>query len=255
MPQAPRIIEHPSKHWSSRGGSAILAIVGHGTGGSDSLDYLTENARKVSIPYLIARDGTIYHMVSDDRAANHAGAATSTLIVGGKTYKGGRVNQVTTGFELESLQEDKPSDYTEQQLLSMGWLINDMRRRLGALPLVRHGTLDPTRRSDPVGLSVSSMEKWAAKAALHFAPSDPLRAKELPGIGHAVYCSEATAAFYVGHGGLSFFGYPVSDERETVGEDEQPCTILPCERAVIKTKLTEPAHQALLKEIFSKGWA
>lgn len=170
MPQPPRIIEHPSNHWSSRGGSAILAIVGHGTGGSNSLAYLTQNPRSVSIPYLIARDGTIYHMVSDDRAANHAGAATSTLVVKGQTYKGGRVNQVTTGFELESLQRNKPDDYTEPQLLSMGWLINDMRRRHGPIPLVRHGTLDPTRRTDPVGLSVSAMEEWAVKAAAHFSP-------------------------------------------------------------------------------------
>src|SRR6185503_13373150 len=95
MPLSPRIIEHPSKHWSDRAGLAILAIVAHGTVGTDSLAYLTENARKVSIPYLVARDGTIYHMVPDNLAANHAGAPTSTLDVGGKVYKGGRVNQVT----------------------------------------------------------------------------------------------------------------------------------------------------------------
>jgi hypothetical protein len=170
MPQPPRIIEHLSKHWSSRGGATILAIVAHGTGGANSLAYLTQNPRSVSIPYLIARDGTIYHMVPDARAAHHAGADTSTLILRGQTYKGGRVNQVTTGFELESMQKGKPDDYTEAQLLSMGWLINDIRAHHGLLPIVRHGTLDPTRRSDPVGLSVSDMEEWAVKAALHFSP-------------------------------------------------------------------------------------
>jgi hypothetical protein len=171
MPQVPTIIEHASAHWSDRAGEVIRAIVAHGTVGTNSLAYLTKNARKVSIPYLIARDGTIYHMVADDKAANHAGAATSKLTVGGVVYRGGEVNRVTTGFELESLQQGTPDDYTEPQLLSMGWLLNDIRRRHGALPLFRHATLDPSRRSDPVGLSVTQMEAWAAKAAVYFAPS------------------------------------------------------------------------------------
>ena len=256
----PKVIEHPSTHWSDRQGESIRAIVGHGTAGTDSLAYLTKNPRKVSIPYLIARDGTIYHMVPDSRAANHAGAATSTLLVGNKAYKGGEVNRVTTGFELESLQEGKPTDYTMAQLLSMGWLINDMRRKHGAIPVVRHATLDPTRRSDPVGLTVAMMESWADRAAHPGVPDtptipDPPKQAQLPGVNGLVFsCSAVVAGFYMSRGGPGLFGLLTANEAHKTDARGQLCTITPTERVIIKNAPDTVPHLALRDEITKQRW-
>jgi hypothetical protein len=169
---------YPARWQSSRDGRAPLAIVAHGTGGTDSRAYLKRGGdladgsdRKVSIQVLIQKDGTIYRMVADEQAAHHAGGIvlpdgtiSSALTLAGQTYRGHRINQVTLGFELENLQNGK-DPYTDAQLWSMGWQIARWRSRYGALPLVRHATLDPKRRRDPYGLTVATMELWATRAA------------------------------------------------------------------------------------------
>lgn len=171
MPFPPTIEQLPYNWSTDRAGQQVVAIVAHGTGGSDSRAYLSRGGdkpdgsdRKVSIHCLIRKDGTIYRYVPDERGANHAGAASSVLALPGKTYRGGAVNRATLGFELENWQNGL-DPYPAMQLLAMGWLITDWRRRHGLLPLVRHGDLDPTRRRDPYQLTVATMEQWAEKAA------------------------------------------------------------------------------------------
>lgn len=164
----PRIDTSYTANWhTSRDGLAIAAVVAHGTGGYDNdagRRYLQRGGekadgsdRKVSIHCYISKKGVIYRMVPDDKGANHAGAASAVLKVGTKTYRAGKINQVTLGFELANLQ-DGVDPYTEAQLNAMGWLIADWRRLHGPLPLYRHAEIDPTRRSDPVRLSVAAME-------------------------------------------------------------------------------------------------
>lgn len=143
-------------------------MVIHGTVGTNSLGWLTKNPRSVSAHYLIPKDGdVIYRMVDEARGANHAGAATSRFHLNGQTYTGGRVNRATIGIELESLQTGR-NDYTDAQLLAMGWLINDVRDRHGPIPLLRHAGLDPTRKRDPINLPHDQLEKWANAAVLVF---------------------------------------------------------------------------------------
>lgn len=161
--------------WSSRDNQPIQAIVAHGTQGTDSRAYLARGGdrpdgsdRKVSIHALIRKDGTIYDMLPADLAAHHAGSAVWRHFRPGQI----NVNQVTLGFELENRQ-DGHDPYTDPQLYSMGWLINRWRAQLGALPLLRHGDIDPSRRKDPVGLSVADMERWCLLAAQKQAGSDP----------------------------------------------------------------------------------
>lgn len=178
--QTPHIIPLKANWSSSRSGAPIVAIVAHGTVGRNSVDYLRRGGdspdgsdRKVSIHALIGKAGQIWTYIDDSRAAHHAGF--STLRLSGQTYCSGcryNVNHVTLGFELENLQDGR-DPYTDAQLLSMGWLINKWRKQHGNVPVVRHGDIDPTRRRDPVGLSVAQIEAWVTKAAGHTPPDPP----------------------------------------------------------------------------------
>jgi hypothetical protein len=164
----PNVINLPADFWTDRKGQAIVAIVAHGTGGGlkSSLTSLQHgDGRGVSIHVLIAKNGDIYRLVSDEHGANHAGAASSTFTLHGITYTAGGVNRATLGFELESLQDGRDA-YTDAQLMAMGWQIDQWRARYGPLPILRHAELDPTRRRDPLNLSMNDMELWAAKAAV-----------------------------------------------------------------------------------------
>ena len=170
MPTPPINYDYPARWQSSRDGAPIVAIIAHGTGGTDSRKYLQRGGdlpdgsdKKVSIHVLIQKDGTIYRQVDDARTANHAGGVlvggvfSSVLTVAGQTYRGQQVNRHTLGFELENLQNGK-DPYTDAQLWSMGWQIARWRARYGQLPLFRHATVDPTRRRDPYNLTVATME-------------------------------------------------------------------------------------------------
>lgn len=174
MPWPPPVSrDYYPANWSvSRNGQPIVAIVAHGTVGTDSRAYLKRGGdapdgsdRQVSIHVLIDRQGVIYRMVDDARGANHAGFGTMP-----KGMPQVNPNLVTLGFELESLQRGTPDDYTEPQLLSMGYMVNAWRAAYGPLPILRHADIDPTRRKDPVGLSVAQIEQWCVKAAQMSAP-------------------------------------------------------------------------------------
>lgn len=177
MPIPLTTYDYPARWQSSRDGAPIVAIIAHGTGGTDSRKYLQRGGdlpdgsdKKVSIHALIQKDGTIERMVDDARTANHAGGVliggvfSSVLTVAGQTYRGAQVNRHTLGFELENLQNGK-DPYTDAQLWAMGWQIARWRARYGQLPLFRHAAVDPGRRRDPYGLTVATMEHWAARAA------------------------------------------------------------------------------------------
>ena len=170
--------DYPARWHSSRDGADIVALIAHGTGGTDSRHYLQRGGdlpdgsdRKVSIHSLVQKDGTIYRMVPDERVANHAGGVlkngvySSVLTIGGRTFRGAQVNRHTLGLELENLQNGT-DPYPEAQLLAMGWQFYRWRQRWGAaLPIVRHAIVDKGRRTDTVGLTVATMELWVARAA------------------------------------------------------------------------------------------
>lgn len=160
--EQPRIVNLPAEYSVDRHGALVVAIIAHGTAGTDSREYLrTGGGRGVSIHVLIQRDGTIYRMVPDERGANHAGAPTSSFMLNGKAYAGAAVNAVTLSFELENRQDGREL-YTREQLAAMGWQITQWRQKYGMLPILRHAELDPTRRRDPYQLPTSEMERWAA---------------------------------------------------------------------------------------------
>lgn len=170
--------DYPARWHSPRGGARPLAIIAHGTVGVDSRRYLQRGGdradgsdRQVSIHVLIQKDGTIYRMVRDEDAAHHAGGIrrpdgtlSSRMSINGTVYRGHAVNTHSLGFELENLQNLK-DPYPDAQLLALGWQINQWRQRWGPIPVIRHATIDPGRRTDTVGLSVAQIELWAVRAA------------------------------------------------------------------------------------------
>ncbi len=213
---------YPAAWQSPRDGATPLAIVVHGTGGTDSRRYLqTGGDRKVSIHILIDKAGTIYRMVDDERVANHAGGVllangtfSSRLTIGATTYRGAQVNRRTLGIELENLQTGT-DPYPDVQLLAMGWQINAWRQRYGALPVTRHATIDPGRRSDPVGLTVATIELWATRAA---AAAQPRHYRVKAGAGANVRAgrSTSTKVLTVLGPGDPWAGYVTPGERVSV---------------------------------------
>jgi N-acetylmuramoyl-L-alanine amidase len=169
----PTVEQLKADHWTDRAGQKPVAIVVHGTGGTDSRGTLQHgDGRGVSIHALITKTGLIYEMVPDTRGANHAGAPTSSFTLNGRTYTGGQVNKATLGVELENLQDGR-DPYPAAQLGALGWWIAQKRAAHGLIPLLRHAELDPTRRRDPYQLSTQTMEYWAAKY-MSSPPPDPI---------------------------------------------------------------------------------
>jgi len=176
----------PANWYSEREGQPIVAIIAHGTVGTDSRAYLKRGGnlpdgsdRKVSVHVLIDKAGTIYRYVDEKYAANHAGFGT--LRLNGKVYSpnGVNLNQVTLSYELENLQNGK-DPYPDAQLWAMGWQIVVWRRLFGPLPLYRHADVDPARRSDTVGLTVAKMNAWATRVEAQSTPHGRYLIKGLP---------------------------------------------------------------------------
>ena len=168
MAYPPKIEQLSYNWWTERGGQAIVAIIAHGTVGTDSRAYLSRGGdlpdgsdKKVSIHALIQKTGDpIYRYVPDERGANHAGYGTMPA-----PWTAINPNKCTLGFELENLQNGS-DPYPDAQLLAMGWLINQWRAKWGPLPIYRHTDIDPPpRKYDTVNLTVAQIEEWAARAA------------------------------------------------------------------------------------------
>ena len=247
MAEPPRVEQLPYNWSTPRGTHAIEAIIAHGTVGTDSRAYLSDGGpRRVSIHALIQKPGNpIYRYVPDNIGANHAGFGTMP-----HGFSQVNPNLITLGFELENLQDGK-DPYTDSQLLAMGWWVNDARAKHGPLPILRHADIDPTRRSDTVGLTVAQIEAWAVRARAYFA--DPLRARTLPGVPGmpAVYCSIAAASFYAVRGGLRYNGYP---RRDMFHDASLNANVLVCERVIIKESAQFGVEQALLSEAVREDW-
>ena len=226
--QPPINHDHPARWQSSRDGADIVAMIAHGTGGTDSRRYLQRGGdlpdgsdRKVSIHVLAQKDGTLYRMVPDERTANHAGGIlkngvfSSILTVNGRTFRGSQVNLHTLGLELENLQ-DGLDPYPEAQLLAMGWQFHRWRQRWGlALPIVRHATVDKGRRTDTVGLTVATMELWVARAAAG-AESKRYKVKVASGANVRQGKTQAAAVVRILERGQAWEGYETPGQQITV---------------------------------------
>lgn len=203
---SPKIEQRAYNWWTDRAGLSILVIVIHGTQGTDSRKYLSRGGdlpdgsdRKVSIHCLGNKDGSICRYVPDNRAANHAGAETAKLTIGGKVYRAGQVNRISLGYELENLQNGK-DPYPDAQLLAMGWQIAEWRQEHGNLPIFRHAVIDPGRRSDPVGLNIAQIEGWVQQALVQMRHVTRVKVGPMGAVAQQDYRAEGEAARYYAPG-------------------------------------------------------
>lgn len=92
-------------------------------------------------------------------------------------------------------------------------------------------------------------------AAWRALPTDPLKARQIPG-AHGAYfwCGTGFYDYYHQQGGFAEFGYPLADEQRVRGQDGRDGTMMPCERAVMKYVEGDGAHLALLSEAKALGW-
>lgn len=142
---APEIKEHAAKNFGDRRGNAINSIVLHHTAGTNSLGWLTDSPKKVSIHRLITKSGLIYRMVPDNNSANHVGFSN----LGRYVPQIRSPNLCTLGIEIENLGNGK-DPYTAEQYNSVGWQIADWWRIHGShLPVITHAIIDTQGKNDP----------------------------------------------------------------------------------------------------------
>lgn len=161
----------PAKSYSSRGSTKAQYVIVHSTdtpaGGTPEATarYLADNDRQVSIHEFVAPK-TVYIMVPDDKAAHHAGYGRLP-----NGISGGAVNAASWGIEIYQLhgQECDPA-LVERAAVRTA----DACRRLG-IPwdkVLAHREIDPSRRSDPVGVNMPAFRGRVAEL-LGVVPSVP----------------------------------------------------------------------------------
>lgn len=134
-----------ARHITDGGMNLPTMIVIHATAGTDSLEWLTTDARSnVSVHRLIDRGGRIYKLADDLTRCNHVGLASQCFI----PYKSkGNLNTRSLGIELEN-RNDGIQQYTEEQYAACADQCVEWWGRFGYLPIVAHGWLT-TQKSDP----------------------------------------------------------------------------------------------------------
>lgn len=148
----PLVIEQrPSPNFNSRGTAQIRVIVIHATAGTDSLAHLRNPApggkpeRAVSAHDLIAKDGTIFHLVDYDKRAWHAGKSAIPGLPGDP-------GSLSIGIELENMNDGR-DPYPAPQLAAAVELVRGLVAEFN-IPrqyVVRHAdiALPRGRKTDP----------------------------------------------------------------------------------------------------------
>jgi N-acetylmuramoyl-L-alanine amidase len=101
----------------------------------------TQNRQgRVSAHYLIANNGKLYQLVSDDQRAWHAGVGSWQGITD--------INSVSIGIELDN---NGSEPFEERQILSLIHLLDDLctRFNIPRTAIIGHADLAPTRKVDP----------------------------------------------------------------------------------------------------------
>lgn len=112
---------------------------------ADSIDILCDPERKVSAHYLIDYDGTVYHMVADEKRAWHAGVSTWQGI--------DNVNDYSVGIEIQnkgaSVTPAEP--YTSYQMDTLVKLLKHLTHLYCIKPsnIIGHSDVAPDRKIDP----------------------------------------------------------------------------------------------------------
>jgi len=130
----------PSPNLDDRRPSMVVIHYTSNDTAAHSLNTLTSPERRVSAHYLIARDGTLYQLVPENRRAWHAG----------QSYWAGLtdVNSASIGIELDNNGQEP---YPEAQLKTLESLLQDLRARyrIQSENVVGHSDVSPGRKIDP----------------------------------------------------------------------------------------------------------
>lgn len=180
-----QVVNKPSNHWSERGGQPTRYGVVHSTvtprNGSfeSTATFLKQNTRGVSIHELVGSN-KVYVMVPDAKAAHHC-ESDSVRLPGGEPSI--FANELTWG--IEGCQVDgSPMAPDVQENLFQRVLLAAHRLNIPSHRWVGHGEIDPTRRSDPVGIDmVQFRTRLAQELGETPQPQDPDYTKQDAGTG------------------------------------------------------------------------
>ncbi len=190
------LVGHPTgKHGPRKGNPPIDMLVLHYTGLptlTDSLEALADGPKEVSSHYLIDIDGTIYHLVPEDRRAWHAGLSY---------WRGERdINSRSIGIELQH-PDGNAGPYPEAQIASLIPLCQAILKRHPISPrnVVGHSDIAPDRKEDP-GTYFPWKRLAEAGIGIWPEPSDGMDetirvSKVLHAIGYDPDADEVMAAF------------------------------------------------------------
>lgn len=263
--------EYPSGHgYGLRDGAPTSAVIHSTNNRNKDTPFASEakflfTAANVSSHFLVGKDGRIVQFLDPARyEAWHAGGRQKN---GTWTAKPDFANPRSIGIELHHSVGD--GAYPTAQIDALTWLVRELMARFHIPPTLidthRAIALPARRKSDPNDWPDLAFYRWRAQLdATPPAPAppetpampDPLRAERLPGAGGTtIACSKEIAHFYSTAGGFFEFGFPLRDEFQSIGLNNQLCGILVCERVVIKRPYgSEPVHLALRSEAEAKGW-
>lgn len=131
-----RLVEHPSPNHKTRlPGVRVDTVLLHHTASGpkdNSVSWLCNPTSGVSAHYVVDRNGTVYFLVAEERAALHAGICRFPW----EPEVGYDFNHRSVGIEVVN-QGDGKEPFTEAQYRALGELVPDVVRRLGGEALVR----------------------------------------------------------------------------------------------------------------------
>lgn len=136
------ITDHPSSNFGGRL-AGIDLIVLHYTAmesADAALERLCDPEAEVSAHYLIAKDGTLYRLVDEDKRAWHAGE--------GRWAGRHDINSRSIGIELDN---DGTAPFEEALMTTLEALLADLLERHALPPkaVVGHSDVAPDRKQDP----------------------------------------------------------------------------------------------------------
>ena len=136
------MIWHPSPNFGERrDGLTPSLVVIHYTameGAEAARDWLCNPDAEVSAHYVIARDGTCWHLVEEAMRAWHAGA--------GSWAGQGDVNSRSIGIELCNTGFEP---FGAPQMAALEELLQSIRARWGIREVIGHSDMAPGRKIDP----------------------------------------------------------------------------------------------------------
>jgi hypothetical protein len=168
-----QVIDLWSNHYSSRAGQAPKYVILHSTASpvgstlESTAAYLKQNDRGVSIHELVG-GATVYRMVVDDRAAHHCESPTATLPGGEPNYLNNELTWGIEGFQIGAT----PVSAAVARLMLERVVLACRRLNIPSARVLSHQQIDPTRRTDPLGIDMVQF-RAAVAAALNEVPTPP----------------------------------------------------------------------------------